>query len=285
MSERINEQVGIVPAIEAEFHLFQVGRKILCAEFMPRSHDAALQQRKGGFHGVGVNVAIYVNLVTVPNGFVLPALNTSGNHSLGVSWKFISHHYLNIGADVLFDVLRQRSRLHIASMKKTELSASLSQTDYDLFIVVGPVPSSSSMLSSADPSFIHLDSTVQHRALCFFHGSTNAMAEIPCGFITDAQGPFHLVRRETLSGFNKQQYGSEPNSKRQVGIVEYCSRSYGEVVFTISTVELLVCLYPRNAFAVATRTLNLIRPSQSNQNLSAFIVGVKQSLKIRECHE
>ena len=57
MAQSINEQIGLLTAIESEAHFIEVGRKMLCTDIMPRSHDAALEKRECGFYGVGVNVA------------------------------------------------------------------------------------------------------------------------------------------------------------------------------------------------------------------------------------
>ena len=41
----------ILAVIEAEAHFIQVGRELLRRTFMPRSHNAPLEQREGRFHG------------------------------------------------------------------------------------------------------------------------------------------------------------------------------------------------------------------------------------------
>ena len=46
-----------VPTIEPGFHFLKVGFKMFCRDFMPRTNDAALQQRKGGFNAVRRNIA------------------------------------------------------------------------------------------------------------------------------------------------------------------------------------------------------------------------------------
>jgi hypothetical protein len=59
------------------------------ADLVPRSHDAALAKAERIFDGVGLNFAIYVNFVTMANGFVLGTVNPSGNHCLRVGRHFI----------------------------------------------------------------------------------------------------------------------------------------------------------------------------------------------------
>lgn len=56
MAQCVEKQIGTIPAVEAKAHLVQIGLQVLCAETMPRSDDAALEQREGRFHGVRVNV-------------------------------------------------------------------------------------------------------------------------------------------------------------------------------------------------------------------------------------
>jgi hypothetical protein len=51
MPQRIYEEIGILAAIETEFHLRKVSREMFCTDLMPRSYDAALEQREGGFDG------------------------------------------------------------------------------------------------------------------------------------------------------------------------------------------------------------------------------------------
>ena len=46
MPQRVNEQIGTFPAIESEAHFFKVGCEMLCTNAMPRSHNAALQERE-----------------------------------------------------------------------------------------------------------------------------------------------------------------------------------------------------------------------------------------------
>src|SRR5690348_14132424 len=130
MTQSVQEQIGILPAIEPEGHLIQVGGEMLCADLVPRSHDAALQERECGLYGIGVNVALNVNPITMTDGFVLRAMNASGNHCLGICWHLICDHYINIGANVFLDVLRKSSSLRIAGVEESEVSAALTDADY-----------------------------------------------------------------------------------------------------------------------------------------------------------
>ena len=64
LEHRVAEQIRILAVVKPEAHFIKVGRKMLRGDFMPRSHNAALEQREGRFHGVGVNVAVGVVLAS-----------------------------------------------------------------------------------------------------------------------------------------------------------------------------------------------------------------------------
>src|SRR5208282_1717068 len=70
MAQRVDEQVGVLAAIESKLHLRQVGLQMLRADPVPSANDAALEQRERRFNGVGVNAPVNVNLCFVFDGLV-----------------------------------------------------------------------------------------------------------------------------------------------------------------------------------------------------------------------
>jgi hypothetical protein len=46
MTQGIQKQVSVLPAIEAECHFVQVGREMFGTNLVPRSNNSALQQRE-----------------------------------------------------------------------------------------------------------------------------------------------------------------------------------------------------------------------------------------------
>ena len=44
MAQRINEQIGAVPAIEAKLHLRKISGEVFRADFVPTANDATLEQ-------------------------------------------------------------------------------------------------------------------------------------------------------------------------------------------------------------------------------------------------
>src|ERR1035437_2170230 len=66
-----------VAAIEPERHFFEVGWKMFCRDFMPRSNDAALQERESGLDSVCGNVSVNVDLRTMVDSLMLHFVNSS----------------------------------------------------------------------------------------------------------------------------------------------------------------------------------------------------------------
>src|ERR1035438_3406582 len=94
MAQGVEEQIGAVTAVKAERHLIQVGLQVFRAEAMPRSHDAPLEKRERRFDSIGVNVALNINSVFVPDGLMLCAVNTGFNHGLWINGEFISDDHV-----------------------------------------------------------------------------------------------------------------------------------------------------------------------------------------------
>src|SRR5580704_8466533 len=125
MTQGIQEQGGRLSAVEAESHFIQVRLEMLCADLVPCSHDAALQQAERRLYGIGVNVALNVNLVTVTDSLVLGAMNFSGNHRLWVGRHFVCNHHVHVSTDIFLDVLCECAGLRIGRVKESEFAATL----------------------------------------------------------------------------------------------------------------------------------------------------------------
>lgn len=52
MAQGINEQIGTATTIEPERHLLKVGFKMFRRDLMPRTNDAAFQERERGLNAV-----------------------------------------------------------------------------------------------------------------------------------------------------------------------------------------------------------------------------------------
>ena len=106
VSQRINKQIGTATTIEPESHFLEVGRKMFCRDFMPRTDNAALQQRECGLDAVRGDIAVNIDAAMWLRSYESFRIRPSDRAVIGT--KLISHDDLNILADVLFDVLRQR---------------------------------------------------------------------------------------------------------------------------------------------------------------------------------
>jgi hypothetical protein len=90
---------------------------VFSTDSMPRSHDAALQQRERRLNGVGVNVTDNLDMAAVFDGLVPCSWDPAALHCEGIGRKVIRHNHVHILTDVLSDILGNRSRLHVFSVE------------------------------------------------------------------------------------------------------------------------------------------------------------------------
>ena len=91
----VAEKERVFAVVESEAHFVKVGWKMFDADFMPCSHDASLQEREGGFDGVGMNVTHDVDMALVLDGLV--ARHSSSAHSVWVRGPFIYRICTDLG--------------------------------------------------------------------------------------------------------------------------------------------------------------------------------------------
>src|SRR2546427_3346317 len=201
MSQGVQEEIGILPAIEAECHFVQVGCKMLCADAMPRSDNPALQEREGVLDRICMHFALNINL-----GFVLDSLMLSLCYScfgdcIGVNRMLIGNQNVHVLTDVFSNVLRNRTLLNIGCMEETKIAITLPDADDDLLCVVSESRFAlASVQLAADIGFIHFNRTVQHGLIYFLHSSTDAMAKIPRGFVAPySERSLDLIGRHSLA--------------------------------------------------------------------------------------
>src|SRR5436190_14116120 len=193
MTQSVQEEIRVLPAIEPELHLIQIGREMLRADLVPCSHNATFQEAESVFHGVRVDIASNVNSVLVTDRLVFVLRYSCLIHCPRVGNQFIGDNHIDIFADILTDVFRQSSMLNIFSMEKPQFAVTLPQSNYDLFRCSASThPRAVSF--SADIGFIHFDSTIQHGLIYLLHSSTNPVTEIPRCLVAHAQGALDLIR-------------------------------------------------------------------------------------------
>src|SRR5205814_482042 len=121
----------------------------------------------------------------------------------------------------------------------------------------------------------------------FFHGSTNAMAQIPCrlvrAFMQTPDGSFQLVCAHTLLGFTEQKHSHKPDWQWQMRIMEDRIASDGELVLTANAFVPGVFLQAGNSPIFASWTGDTFWPAQTFQQFTAPIISRVQSIHFREC--
>src|SRR5437667_9165499 len=141
------------------------------AVLLPRSDDTVLHETESVLDCVGMNIRseAYIFLLCVIHR-LMPIAQFA--QSLGVGCQFIGHDYIHILRDIFLDISGQSSALCIFGMKESQLAIALPNANNDRFVgCCFPAPWVT--LFTTDIGFIHLDSTIQHWTICFFHGSTN----------------------------------------------------------------------------------------------------------------
>jgi len=286
MTQGIDKQSRGLPAIEAESHLVQVSGKMLCTDLVPASHDNALEQRKCGFNGVGRNAfSIFVSHVFFLQ--VIHNLVVNISDRVLVGRVRIGDENVNVSTDVVADILSKGAGFRILSVEESQFTISLTDSNNNFLCCFG-CGRASSEHPSAHVGFVHFNGTVKHGLLYFFHGRTDAVAEIPCGFVgTFVLAPncaLELERAHSLLSFTEKQDSHKPDGQWQVRIIEDRARSYRELITAFTTSELLAGVNPPHVSIMAARTVNALWPAQAGENFPAILVGRKHPIQVRECH-
>jgi hypothetical protein len=268
--QSIDKQVFALTSIEAEAHLITVGCEMLRADAVPRSHNPALEQTECALNRVGVNLAVHVHTAAMVDRLML------GDRHRKVYGRFVAcvivrDEYLYIFTDVLPDVSGECARGNILSVKQSQVTAALTDTDHDLFgLSQAPVLA---VRVTTDPCLVHLNLSVQHRRISDLHRSAYAMAQIPRRFVAHAQHALDLVRTHALARLTEQIHSRKPLNQRQVRIMEDSARHYRKLIITVFAVEQIFGSLKRYGFSIAARTLRAIRPAQSLEQFAAFSIG------------
>lgn len=279
MSERIEEKIVMLPAIESERHFVEVGAEMLGANFVPASRDAAFQERECRFNGIGVNVR------SAPDVFFFPVIHflvPMIADSLSVRRQFIGDNHVHVLGDIFFDVLCERTNFRVLGMEEAKIAVALADAD-DYFFVGALLPApifSRAMQATADIGFIHLDRSIEHLAVYLFHRRADAMAEIPSGFVADSECALDLAGGHSLFRFAEQERGEKPLVQGQVRVIENRASGDGElVVATLAVVERLFG-FQFDSGHLAARALRASRPAQTGEHFAAFIISREQGVYI-----
>ena len=283
MPQSIDEQIRIFPTIEPELHLGKVGRKMLGADLMPTTDNAALQQTKCGFHRVSRDAnAVLVSSIFL--GVVVDRFMFQIADSMGIGWQLVGYDHVNVLADVFADIFCESSFSRILSMEESHISPTLPNADHD-FLVISSALEFAAFFLPSDVGFVHFDSTVKHRAVCLFHGGANPMAEIPRGFVANSDHALDLIGAHSLASFAEEQYSHEPRFQRQVGIVEDRLREDAELIPAFDTLEFLLRGNLESSLAFATDAFNAERPAELFEQCAALFVGREHLSEVGDSYD
>jgi hypothetical protein len=279
VSQGVQKQVGILPAVESEGHFLAIGLEMLGTHAMPRANNPALEQRECRFNAVGVNVAFRIDAELVADRLV-PSILAEMLRGALICLKIISKKNLDILTDILADVLLKSPALHVFRVKEAKIAAALPDTyDYFLVIVSGRFPLIT--INSADVGFIHLNLAIQHWLLALDHCGTDSVTKIPSSLVTtQTERTLNLTCAHTLLSFAEKQRSHEPFSQRQVGIVKDGSRGHGELIVAILAVVQSFFSLKLDRWHLAARTLDTFRPAQAGKHLAASLVGREHGVYI-----
>ncbi len=278
MTQSIEEQIGAVPAIKPKFHFFQVGRKMFGTDSVPRSHNAALEQRESRFDGISVNVPHDVHAGTVVDSPVI--LAASLPHCGDIGHMVVSENYLDILTDILSDIFGERTRLRIVGMEESQIAITFADADYDFFILHA-IGATLPQRSTADIGHIHLNLAVKHGFIGLRHGMADAVTEIPCRFVSaDSKRALNLAGGHTLLRFAEEKCCSKPRRQWQVRIIENCSSGDGELIVTVFAIEELLFGFQFDHRAFAAQAAWTFREAQARQEFAALGIGREEGVYV-----
>ena len=277
MSQGIEKQIGVVPPIESERHFFEVGLKMLCAQLMPATAQAALEKGESGFDGVGVGIAANVLFDSMPDHLVFDS------HALcdaAIHVEFIGEQDFDVFSQVLAHELFNGASGHILGMKQPEFTIPLPNPDNGALLGSASAPGES-LSASADIGFINFDLPVHHGLVAFGHCSADSVAKIPsCLVASDSERALNLTSGHSFFRFAEQQRSEEPFRKRQVRVIEDRASHDAELIIAILTVVERPFGFQFCGGHVAARAAHAFRPAQTGQEFTALFIGREHGVYI-----
>jgi len=282
VTQRINEQCLALATIEPESHFIEIGWEMFGADFVPRSDNASLEQAKGRFNSV-CSDAFAIFIPSIFFSAMIDALvfsvNSSSLQCVLVSDPFVCNQYVNVLTDVFFDVLRECASPNVACMEEAEIATALPYANDNLFFGLSDSLSMSEF-PTTDEGFVHLANTIKHGLIYLFHGGSDAMAQIPRGFIRafvlSPDSPLELECAHAFLSLTEQQDSKKPLLKRQMGVVEDRASGDGELIITVFAIEDLLGCCQFNDWTFTTQTFNASRPAKPDKQFTALFIRIEQ---------
>lgn len=281
MSQRVDEQIGILAAIESEAHFLKVRLKMLRADFVPSAHDAALEKRESGFNGVRVRIATNVITNSMLDGFVLQAQAFCDS---GIHVSFVGKHYLDILSNIFPEKIFDGLSRDVLSMKESKFAVTLANADYRALLSTATALISSASLA-AYIRLVYFDLAVKHRLVTLGHRCADSVAEIPGSLVAaHSYRALNLARTHALFRLTKENRCQKPFRQRKMRVVENSPGGYAELIAAFGTLKFVLREKARNCLALATRAYDTFGPAESLEKLSAFFFRTKLLINLREVH-
>lgn len=205
---------------------------MLLAELVVGTDDRALEEAPDAFYGVGVNVSADPFLGTVVDRFMPRVLVRNAL----VGLPLIGVDRLSIISDVGLDKCVKRLAVVALLDLEADGATTLDRADDDCFVVSVSPPLTPNL--AAYVGLVNLYDTAEHPYAGIPHRSTDAVAEIPSRFVTNADHPFDLIGRDTLLRLTDNERGEKPCSQRQVRVMEDRASGYAELVMAGVAIKL-----------------------------------------------
>jgi hypothetical protein len=206
---------GVVPEIEFS----QVPLEMLAVDMLIGADQAAFEDRKEAFEGVGMHV------IPRPLEFGMIDAVVPLQHQL-VMLSFVGHEaavLVDVSADHVADpAMIDHERAHVA--------AALNEAQDNS---VGPLATGATfgLARIGDGGFVGfngLASAAHGSGRAGVHSEPDAMAEVPCGFHAAAEHPLKLAGADAFLAGAQQMDGLQPEPQGQVAVLENGADSHGE---------------------------------------------------------
>src|SRR5229473_3536104 len=121
MTYRVQKECARLSAIKTEGHFVEIGLKMFRADSMPRSHNAALQERERRLHGVRVDISVNIHAAFMTDGLMF-LFQSRPAHGIGIGRPIVSNHDFYVVTHVFSDKLCQRCTLGVFGVEETQIA-------------------------------------------------------------------------------------------------------------------------------------------------------------------
>src|SRR5271154_3419670 len=204
---------------------------MLFGDFVVTPNDPALQQRPERLNRVGMNRPHYIFALAMADDAMIVA-----STKMTIASMFVGRYERHALRYSFTNKTIEGVRIVVLDDPCANCTTPFDCADNDGFADSAARPFEAFarvfvLRFTADISFIHLNGrTIQLRRFDSLNGGADAMAEIPRGFVADAECSLDLPRAHSLFGFAHEVDSSEPLPQWQMGIVEDRSSGYAELI-------------------------------------------------------